>query len=141
MIKPHGSEKLNPLLVSEAKRNRELQEEGATLPSLLLNATAAANAMMLGAGYFNPLTGYMNLEETISVSKNLHMKNGLFWPIPIINITKDISGLNDKKRIALRDPNITENPIIAIMDIENIELVTDEQIQIIVKEVYGTIDI
>ena len=94
MIKPHGSEKLNPLLVSDANRNKELQEEGATLPSLLLNSTAAANAMMLGAGYFNPLTGYMNLEETISVSKNLHMKNGLFWPIPIINITKDISGLN-----------------------------------------------
>mgnify|MGYP000002676143 FL=1 len=140
MIKPHGSEKLNPLLVSDANRNKELQEEGATLPSLLLNSTAAANAMMLGAGYFNPLTGYMNLEETISVSKNLHMKNGLFWPIPIINITKDISGLNGKKRIALRDPNITENPIIAIMDIENIELVTGEQMQTIVKEVFGTID-
>jgi sulfate adenylyltransferase len=141
VIKPHGSEKLNPLLVSDTIRNRELQEEGATLPSLLLNSAAAANAMMLGAGYFNPLTGYMDLEETISVSKNLHMKNGLFWPIPIINITKDTSGLNGKKRIALRDPNITDNPIIAIMDIENIELVTDEQIQIIVKEVFGTIDI
>ena len=141
MIKPHGSEKLNPLLVRDTKRNKELQEEGVTLPSLLLNSTAAANAVMLGAGYFNPLTGYMNLEETISVSKDLHMKNGLFWPIPIINITKDVSGLNGKKRIALRDPNITDNPIIAIMDIENIELVTDEQIQAIVKEVFGTTDV
>jgi sulfate adenylyltransferase len=140
VIKPHGSEKLNPLFVSDLSRNKELQEEGETLPSLILNSSAAANAVMLGAGYFNPLTGYMNLEETLSISKNLHMTNKLFWPIPIVNLTRDVSSLNGEKRIALKDPNNKDHPIIAIMDIENIEWVTDEQIQTIVSEVFGTID-
>ena len=60
MIKPHGSESLNPRLVS-ADRAQQLLAEAETLPSLLLNSAAAANAVMLGAGYFNPLKGYMNL--------------------------------------------------------------------------------
>ena len=62
MIKPHGSDQLNPLLVDDAQRQALLQE-AESLPSLLLNSAAAANAVMLGAGYFNPLTGYMNLAD------------------------------------------------------------------------------
>ena len=60
MIKPHGSETLNPLFVYDPVRHRELLQEAEGLPSLLLNSAAAANAVMLGAGYFNPLTGFMS---------------------------------------------------------------------------------
>ena len=140
MIKPHGSEKLNSLFISDPEHNSKLQEEASFLPSLVINSSAAANAVMLGAGYFNPLPGYMNLQETLSVSKTLHMTNGLFWPIPILNLTKDISGIEGEKRIALRDPNTDGNPVMAIMDVKNIELVADEEIQIIAKEIFGTVD-
>ena len=61
MIKPHGSEQLNPLFVYDTQQRQALLDEAETLPSLLLNSAAAANAVMLGGGYFNPLTGYMNL--------------------------------------------------------------------------------
>ena len=57
MIKPHGSDTLNPLLVTDEQQRLQLLEEAQALPSIVLNSAAAANAVMLGAGYFNPLTG------------------------------------------------------------------------------------
>ncbi|TPW15034.1 MAG: sulfate adenylyltransferase, partial [Halothiobacillaceae bacterium] len=57
MIKPHGSETLNPLFVYDTVQHEALRQEAEGLPSLLLNSAAAANAVMLGSGYFNPLTG------------------------------------------------------------------------------------
>ena len=115
LIKPHGSDQLNPLLVDDAQRQALLQE-AESLPSLLLNSAAAANAVMLGAGYFNPLSGYMNLADALSVSASLHTTEGLFWPVPVINLTKDISAISGASRIALRDPNTEGHPIIALMD-------------------------
>ena len=60
MIKPHGSDELNPLFVYDVEQRHALVAEAETLPSILLNSAAAANAVMMGGGYFNPLTGYMN---------------------------------------------------------------------------------
>ena len=71
MIKPHGSDSLNPRLVS-ADKAQQLLVEAETLPSLLLNSAAAANVVMLGAGYFNPLKGYMNLADAIPMQKDSH---------------------------------------------------------------------
>ena len=80
MIKPHGSDELNPLFVYDSQQRHALLAEAATLPSLLLNSAAAANAVMLGGGYFNPLTGYMNLADALSVAEKLHTVDGLFFP-------------------------------------------------------------
>ena len=55
MIKPHGSDELNPLFVYDAEKRHALVAEAEGLPSILLNSAAAANAVMLGGGYFNPL--------------------------------------------------------------------------------------
>ena len=68
MIKPHGADSLLPLLVTDAEERRELLAEAEGLPSLLLNSAAAANAVMLGGGYFTPLTGFMNLADSLSVA-------------------------------------------------------------------------
>ena len=139
MIKPHGSDHLNPLLVDDAQRQALLQE-AESLPSLLLNSAAAANAVMLGAGYFNPLTGYMNLADALSVAASLHTTEGLFWPVPVINLTKDISGISGASRIALRDPNTEGHPVIAVMDVAAIEEVSPEQIQSMLADIFGTQD-
>ncbi|MGH8647316.1 MAG: sulfate adenylyltransferase, partial [Gammaproteobacteria bacterium] len=66
MIKAYGSQELNPLFVYDVGQHHILQKEAERLPSLFLNSAAAANAVMLGAGYFNPLTGYMNLADSMS---------------------------------------------------------------------------
>src|SRR3546814_6294454 len=80
MIKPHGSDTLQPRFVYDTAKHAALSKEAESLPSLLLNSSAAANAVMLGAGYFNPLSGYMNLADALSVAKDLKTTSGLFWP-------------------------------------------------------------
>ena len=97
MIKPHGSETLNPLFVQDAQLQQQLLTEAESLPSLLLNSAAAANAVMMGAGYFNPLTGYMNLADALSVAETLHTAEGLFWPVPVLNLVEDVSGIQGAK--------------------------------------------
>ena len=139
MIKPHGSESLDPRIVS-ADRAQQLLAEAESLPSLLLNSAAAANAVMLGAGYFNPLKGYMNLADALSVSASLHTEDGLFWPVPVLNMVEDISAIEGASRIALRDPNTEGNPIMAVMDVAAIEKVTDEQITHMAQQIFATID-
>jgi len=139
LIKPHGSDSLNPLLV-DATQHEALLKEAESLPSLLLNSAAAANAVMLGAGYFNPLSGYMNLADALSVSETLHTTGGLFWPVPVINLTRDISAITGASRIALRDPNTEGNPVLAIMDVAAIEEVSAEQIEFMAAEIFATTD-
>jgi sulfate adenylyltransferase len=140
MIKPHGAVALNPLFVDDAARNRELQTEAETLPSLLLNSAAAANAVMLGAGYFTPLDGFMNVAEAMSVATGMRTSDGLFWPVPVLNLTDDISGFENAERIALRDPNVDGNPVLAVMNVASIERFSPGQLDTIVREVYGTAD-
>jgi sulfate adenylyltransferase len=139
LIKPHGSDSLNPRLVS-VERAQQLVSEAESLPNLVLNSAAAANAVMLGAGYFNPLAGYMNLADAISVSETLHTKEGLFWPVPVLNLVEDIQAIEGAKKIALRDPNTEGNPVMAIMTVDAIEAVTDAQIASMAEAIFGTTD-
>jgi len=139
MIKPHGSEELNPLFVYDSEMRHALIAEAEQLPSLLLNSAAAANAVMLGGGYFNPLPGYMNLADSLSVAENMRMADGLFFPVPIVNLT-DEAGIEAGSRIALRDPNVEGNPVLAVMDVAAVEHVSDEQIQFMAEKIFRTVD-
>ena len=140
MIKPHGADALDPRIVTNDNERRALLEEAETLPSMVLNSAAAANAVMLGGGYFTPLKGFMNLADAMSVAKDMKTGDGLFWPIPILNVTDDVSAINGAKRIALRDPNMKGNPVLAVMDVASIEEVSDEQLDVITEKVFGTLD-
>ncbi|MFC4252701.1 sulfate adenylyltransferase [Sinimarinibacterium flocculans] len=139
MIAPHGSDSLNPLYVADDAARAKLQAEAEKLPSLLVSSAAAANAVMLGAGYFNPLTGYMNLADALSVAESMKTTSGLFWPVPIVNLTKDDS-IKAGSRIALRDPNVDGSPVLAVMDVAAVEAVSDAQIQLMAEKIFGTLD-
>jgi len=139
MISPHGSEQLNALYVEDAGERDALVREADTLPSLLLNSAAAANAVMLGAGYFNPLTGYMDLADAQSVAETLHTSDGLFWPVPIVNFTDDAS-IRAGDRIALRDPNVAGHPVLAVMDVEGVDEVSDAQVWDMAENIFRTRD-
>jgi sulfate adenylyltransferase len=139
MIKPHGSDELNPLFVYDNAKREALLAEAETLPSLLLNSAAAANAVMLGGGYFNPLTGYMNLADSLSVADKMHTVDGLFFPVPIVNLTSDTS-VKAGSRIALRDPNVKGNPVLAVMTVDAVEQVTDEQMAFMSEKIFRTKD-
>lgn len=141
MIRPHGADALKPLFVADPEQNRQLLTEAETLPSLLLNSAAAANAVMLAAGYFTPLEGFMNIADAMSVASGMRTTSGLFWPVPILNLTHDIGSIEGAGRIALRDPNTDGNPVLAVMNVASIEEFSPDQIATIIKQVYGTSDV
>jgi len=140
MVKPHGSEELRPLFVYDTARHHSLIGEAASLPALVLNSAAAANAVMLGAGYFNPLPGFMNLADATSVTEKLQTTSGLFWPVPIVNIAKKVDAIRGARRIALEDPNVEGNPVLAIMNVEAIEPVSQLQLEQMARAIFGTLD-
>ena len=143
MIAPHGTEKLNPLYVADDAQRAELIEEAQNLPSIIISSGAASSAVMLGSGYFNPLTGYMNIPEAISVAESMVTPDGLFWPVPIMNIVRAdqlATEARNASRIALRDPNVEDNPVLAIMDVSEIEVLTEAQKEALIEHTFRATD-
>jgi sulfate adenylyltransferase len=140
MINPVGSDKLLPLFVYDESQRNTLLEEARGLPSVEISSAAAANAVMFGGGYFTPLQGYMNLADALSVAENMHTSDGLFFPVPILNLVESISEIEGAARIALRDPNVEGSPVIAIQQVAAIEPVNDEQMALMTRKVYRTDD-
>ena len=136
MIKPHGAEALRPLLNTD----ESLKTEAESLPSMLLSSAAAANAVMLGGGYFTPLDGFMDITNALSVATDMKTTDGLFWPVPVLNLTDDVAAIAGHSRIALRDPNVDGQPVIAVMNVAGIETVTDEQFETLTEATFGTTD-
>ncbi len=141
LVAPHGSDILKPLIIKDKSEKDNIITQSKNLHQLKLNSAAAANAVMLAAGYFTPLEGYMNKKDALSVSENMVTTNGLFWPVPIINLTKeDITGVSVGDEIALLDPNVEGNPVLAIQRIETIEKISDEELSLMAKNIFGTND-
>jgi len=138
LITPHGGTSLTPLIAT-GQRLVDLEAESATLPSITVSSAAAANAVMLGAGYFTPLKGYMNRADALSVATDLKTTDDLFWPVPVLNMVERFDG-NVGDRIALRDPNVDGAPVIAVMDITGIECLSDDDMALMTREVFGTDD-
>jgi len=140
MINPVGSDTLQPLYVYDEDERALLVAAAEELPSLLVSSATAANAVMLGGGYFTPLKGYMNLADALAVARDMRTVDGAFFPVPILNLVESVDAIGSGDRIALRDPNVAGNPVIAIQQVENIELVSDEQMALMTEKVYRTTD-
>ncbi len=140
MIKPHGSDTLNPLYVGDADNIQALTRAAGALPSVLINSASAANAVMLAGGYFNPLTGYMNKLDTLSVANTMHTSDGLFWPTPVMCLVESAVGLETGKTIALNDPNVSGHPILATLELEAVEVLTEDEMSVISEKIYRTTD-
>lgn len=140
MIKPHGSDTLNPLYVADDAARAALQTEAEGLKSILVSSATAANAVMLAGGYFNPLTGYMNKADALSVARNLKTTAGVFWPTPVLNLVENADGISAGDRIALQDPNVEGNPIIAVMDVTAVEEFSDAEMAEMSQEIYAPAD-
>jgi sulfate adenylyltransferase len=95
---------------------------------------------MLGAGYFNPLTGFMNKADALSICGNFCTTDGLFWPVPVINMFNSKPTFGVGSKICLQDPNIDGNPVMATMNVSAVEEVSDDEINFMLKSIYGTTD-
>jgi sulfate adenylyltransferase len=143
MIKPHGAAELNPLYVADAAERSRLLSESPGLPSILVSSGAAASAVMLGSGYFTPLAGYMNLAEAKAAAADMHLPDGLLWPVPVVNIVSGAllpASVKAGSRVALLDPNVDGNPVLAIQDVRAVESLTDADRTRMLEQVFGTTD-
>ncbi len=140
MIKPIGADELKPLFVYDTDEHAALTKEAEGLPSVVISSAAAGNAVMMGGGYFTPLTGYMNVADAMGCAENMKTTDGKFFPVPVLNLVEDASEVQGAARIALRDPNVDGNPVIAIQTVEAIEEVSDAQMATMTDKVYRTDD-
>jgi sulfate adenylyltransferase len=140
MIKPIGSDELQPRFVYDSEQHHALMKEAETLPSILISSQAAGNAVMMGAGYFNPLKGFMNVADAMGAAEKMTLTDGSFFPVPVMCLVESTDAIGDARRIALRDPNMEGNPVLAIMDVEAIETVSDAQMATMTDKVYRTDD-
>jgi sulfate adenylyltransferase len=140
MIKPVGSDALQPLFVYDTDKHHALMHEAESLPSVIISSQAAGNAVMLGAGYFNPLQGYMTVSDAMGCAEQMKMTDGSFFPVPVLCLLESVDAIQGARRVALRDPNVEGHPVLAVMDINAVEEVSDEQMEVMTRRVYGTID-
>jgi sulfate adenylyltransferase len=82
----------------------------------------------------------MNVADAVSVAETMQTTGGMFFPVPVMCLLESVDAIRGAKRIALRDPNMEGEPAIAIMDVEAIEVVSDEQMALMTDKVYGTDD-
>ena len=140
MIKPHGAQHLNPLYVADDQQRQQLIDQASKLPQVLVSSATAANAVMLAAGYFTPLTGYMNKADLLSVADSMLTSDGVFFPTPVANLLPSVDGISVGDEIALLDPNVEGNPVIAVQQVAAIDELTDDELNSITEKVYGTLD-
>jgi sulfate adenylyltransferase len=143
MIKPHGSATLTPLYVEDPGQRARLLARASGLPAVLLSSGAAASAVMLGSGYFTPLKGFMDRAETMSIASAMRMPDGLLWPVPIVNLVPGSllpASLRAGSRVALLDPNVDGNPVLAIQEITAIETLSEADRDAILQNVFRTTD-
>ena len=98
---------------------------------------------MLGSGYFSPMTGYMNVAQARSIADNMTLPGGPMWPVPLLNVVPSdavVEGVGAGTRIALRDPNVDGNPVLAIQQVEAIETLSDADKANLIAKVFGTDD-
>lgn len=137
MIKPHGADALRPLFIADQTVRDQLISESTSLPQVLVSSATAANAVMLGGGYFTPLSGYMTKADALSVAANLETSAGVFFPVPVMNLLETVN-FNIGDKIALLDPNVDGNPVVAIQTVEAIDEFSEQELLGIAEEVYGT---
>ena len=143
MINPHGADALNPLYVEDDEARTQLTDEAAGLPTIVVSSAVAANAVMLGSGYFTPLVGFMNLADSKSVAAEMRTGEGLLWPTPVVNIVpadQVPKGVGPGSRIALKDPNVDGDPVIAVQEVTSVEALSDADRDAILHQVFGTND-
>jgi len=82
----------------------------------------------------------MSKDDLLSVANNMCLKSGLFWPTPVVNISDQEIKFEEGEEIAIIDPNVDGEKILAIQKIDKIEKLEQSEIDDIVEKVYRTKD-
>jgi len=117
-VPPHGG-RLRPLLVADPAERRERLRAASSLPRLSLTTREASDLIMLAMGAFSPLDGFMRHADYVGVRDDMHLANGVLWPMPVtLAADRATAGsLDAGARVALADSATGE--ILGVMTIED----------------------
>jgi sulfate adenylyltransferase len=114
LIAPHGGTLVNRLV--EGAEAQALADKAKSLPSLALSVRPLSDLEMLATGALSPLTGFMPKGDYQSVVKDMHLKTGLAWSLPVtVSASRKVARGFEGKQIALTDEN---GKALAVMDVE-----------------------
>jgi len=54
-----------------------------------MNSREVSDLIMLGMGAFSPLSGFMTRKDYEGVIRDMHLRDGTFWPVPITLVCPD----------------------------------------------------
>jgi sulfate adenylyltransferase len=108
LVPPYGGVLL-PLLVSGNQREQALVE-ARTLPQIMLSSREVSDLIMLAMGAFSPLNGFMVSEDYNNVVREMRLKSGQLWPIPITLAVSNRKAamIREGQKVALVNPEQDE---------------------------------
>jgi len=115
-VSPHGGQ-LTPLL-TEGEDLKKVLDKAINLPQIKMTSREVSDLIMLGIGAFSPLKGFMTMEDYEGVTRDMHLKDGTFWPVPITLAASKAraESLKEGQEVALLDE--TTGDIVGTMSVE-----------------------
>jgi len=104
LVPPHGGE-LVSRLVPEAEKAKRLAE-AQHLKKIVLSSREVSDLIMVGIGAFSPITGFMNEADYRGSTLDMHLADGMLWPVPITLAPPDaetVRSIVDGEHVALVD--------------------------------------
>ncbi len=103
LVKPHGGILLPLILTGDTLRKEK--EKAKFLPVVKMTSRETSDLIMLAIGAFSPLRGFMCQADYQRVVSEMHLGNGLVWPIPItLSVNQDqADSLHEGAEVALVD--------------------------------------
>ncbi len=116
-ILPHGGRLIDRVLTGEVRAEAERRAQ--EFPSISLNARAASDLECLATGVFSPLQGFMNRVDYEGVVREMRLKSGLLWTLPItLAVDKDeATRLREGHEVALLG---SDGELLGLLSVEEI---------------------
>ncbi len=133
LIPPHGDAALKPLLLPGEERDEALKR-ARTLKRLPLSTREVSDLFMLAMGAYTPLEGFMGAADWRGACLEMHLENGLFWPLPITVSCDEDFAVAVGDEVALTD---ADGEILGVLTVSETYAI-DEALEC--REVYRTSD-
>jgi sulfate adenylyltransferase len=131
-VPPHGGTLINRMV--GGKEAQELHERARTLPRVVLDARALADAELIATGALSPLCGFMGKDDYFSVIDGMRLTNRVLFSIPITLTVPKSMTLREGAEVALSGEDGT---LYGTLDVEEIYDVDRKREA---REVYRTTD-